>query len=115
MNTGILGIDPGVHGGIAFLRGKDQGSDGHGVVELYSMPETESDLWSLVGACKGVQAAIVEKTSLRPIKGIGIPASMGKLMRNYGALLMALTAKGIAIEEVLPQKWQKALRAWAPV
>lgn len=106
----IIGIDPGINGGIAWI------VDGDARVE--KMPETIADLWELISdiryqeyatprlegehGCK----AYIEKVSSSPQMGVVSSFSFG---RGYGNLEMALTAAGIPFKRPRPQEWQKAL------
>jgi hypothetical protein len=110
MNT-IIGIDPGVTGGIAWI------ADGKPCVE--KMPDTLQDLWELLRdiqyhefatprnpgehGCK----AYIEHVHSSPQMGVKSAFTFGQ---GYGRLEMALTAAGIPFERVLPRKWQTALK-----
>jgi hypothetical protein len=71
------------------------------------MPLTERDIWdSLSGHILGT-VAVIEKVG--GYTGEGQPGSrMFNFGKNYGSLLMALTAAEISFEEVAPQRWQQA-------
>lgn len=103
----IIGIDPGVNGGIAWIQ------DGKPCVE--KMPDTLMDLWELlrdiqcakvifpnVADCK----AYIECVHSSPQMGVKSAFTFGQ---GYGRLEMALTAAGIPFERVRPQEWQKAM------
>lgn len=101
----IIGIDPGINGGIAWI------VDGDARVE--KMPDTLADLWDLIvnislNASTGGSniIAYIEKVSSSPQMGVVSSFSFG---RGYGNLEMALTAAGIPFERPRPQEWQKAL------
>jgi Holliday junction resolvasome RuvABC endonuclease subunit len=72
------------------------------------MPETERDLLdAMAGTFDGpVVAAALERVWSSPQMGVVSAFSFG---RNYGALRVAMTACRIPFDEVLPQRWQKAL------
>lgn len=110
MRTSYVGIDPGVSGGLAAI-------DEDGLVLAVSkMPATERELLDWLREQRpaipgGRQArGILEKVH----GGIGGPggrrqgaAGMFTYGRNYGSILMALTAAGIPFDQVAPQTWQK--------
>lgn len=99
----IIGIDPGISGGIAvFVKGVR--------AEVHKMPQTDFDLFCLLIANSapfedGVYC-FLEQVHSMPGQGV---ASSFKFGEGYGKLQMALTAIGIPYERVTPQKWQKAL------
>lgn len=121
----IVGIDPGMTGGIAQLRfhvGKCQRT-------VIPMPETERDiadhLWSIYA--EGQQSktdVIVFLEHVQPMPAIrriktssgeqrieanpGI-VSTAKFMQGYGYLRGVLMAIGFTLEDVRPQAWQKLL------
>jgi hypothetical protein len=105
MNKTIIGIDPGVNGGIAWI------TDGRACAE--KMPDTLRDLWELIGditlsppSYEKKYFAYVEQVSSSPQMGVVSAFTFG---RGYGHLEMALTAAGIPFERVRPQSWQKAM------
>jgi hypothetical protein len=105
----IIGIDPGVNGGIAWITG------GKPCVE--KMPDTLQDLWDLiqdiraaaspplgVGETKAI--AYLEQVHSSPQMGVVSAFTFGN---GFGHLEMALTAAGIPFTRVRPQVWQKEL------
>jgi Holliday junction resolvasome RuvABC endonuclease subunit len=102
----IIGIDPGVNGGIAWIQ------DGKPCVE--KMPETLADLWELIDSVRGGHyrignpscKAYIESVHSSPQQGVKSAFTFGQ---GYGRLEMALTAAGIPFERVRPQVWQKAM------
>jgi len=110
----FIGIDPGVSGGLAFLN--DNGTE-PGTVK---MPETERDLFDYIDVdlWRGqVVRAVVERVH----GGIGGPggrrqgaAGMFTYGKNYGAVLMALTAARIPFDTLPPQQWQKVIGVTYP-
>jgi hypothetical protein len=104
----IIGIDPGVNGGIAWI-------DEHGRACAEKMPDTLADLWELIDniaiGCTyynraSCVKAYLEQVASSPQQGVVSAFTFG---RGYGNLEMALTAAGIPFERVRPQVWQKAL------
>lgn len=101
MIKNIIGIDPGVSGGIAWI------CDGKPCVE--KMPDTLQDLWELICDIKADGdhfVAYLEQVHSSPQMGVKSAFTFGN---GFGHLQMALTAAGIPFERVRPQVWQKAL------
>jgi Holliday junction resolvasome RuvABC endonuclease subunit len=106
----IIGIDPGVTGGIAWI------ADGKPCVE--KMPDTLQDLWELIEDIRNCEMstprfpnehgvkAYIEQVHSSPQMGVKSAFTFGQ---GYGRLEMALTAASIPFERVRPQAWQKAL------
>lgn len=97
----IIGIDPGLSGGIAVLeelRGPT----------VYKMPETQKDLFELLDAWNTLTPAVVfvEKVNAGPKMGSSAAFKFG---RNVGEVMMAVVAAGLRMELVTPQKWQREL------
>ena len=116
----IIGIDPGVNGGIAWI------TDGKPCVE--KMPETLQDLWELIDEISGRKwsnngppdlKAYLEEVHVAPSFAKSADGKKNRIRmgaksaftfgRGFGRLEMALTAAGIPFERVRPQVWQKAL------
>lgn len=97
----IIGIDPGVSGGIAVSGFMDGSATCE--METHKMPDTERDLWELLAMYDGA-TAFIEKVNAGPKMGSSAAFKFG---RGCGLLHMALIAAGIRIEYVSPQKWQK--------
>ena len=109
MKTVLLGIDPGVSGGIA-VRSTD------GRVVAHAMPPTMGDTVDLL--IEEVRAAHAEGHIVSATMelvggyagGAGQPGSaMFKFGRGFGAIESACYALGIRLNLVRPQDWQKAL------
>jgi crossover junction endodeoxyribonuclease RuvC len=91
----LIGIDPGLSGGIACLL-----ENGAGIVG--PMPKTERDIemaLSKSGPCK----ALIEKVHSFPDQGV---SSTFKFGMNYGFLRGCLTALKVPFDQVTPRKWQ---------
>ncbi len=102
MSETIIGIDPGVSGGIAVINGICE-------VEAFKMPPTERDIWELIEFFASGHRAFAYIEWIHPaIQKIG-KSPMSKLYGNYMALRMALIAAGIPFETVQPVKWQPAM------
>lgn len=98
----IIGIDPGLGGGIAVLDGSR--------IEVYNMPETYPDIYNFF---KSVRNQYMPKDVLAIMEdvGHGMPGQSSKatavFARHNGHLEMALYALGIRAVKVTPQKWMK--------
>ena len=97
----IIGIDPGLSGGIAVI--DDKG------LRTYSMPETYPDIYNTLRSLSiqycGDVVAVLEDV------GHGLPGQSSKatavFARHNGHIEMALYALGIPTVKVTPQKWMK--------
>jgi hypothetical protein len=101
----IIGIDPGVNGGIAWI------TDGKPAVE--KMPDTLLDLWELIvdismNAGTGGTGIMAYLESVHSSSQMGVKSAF-TFGNGFGHLEMALTASGIPFERVRPQVWQKSL------
>ena len=96
----VIGVDPGVNGGIAWIMG------GKPCVE--KMPDTLQDLWELLRdiASEGDCHAYLEQVHSSPQMGVVSAFTFGN---GFGHLEMALTAAAIPFTRVRPQVWQKEL------
>jgi Holliday junction resolvasome RuvABC endonuclease subunit len=98
----VIGIDPGVNGGIAWI------TNGKPCVE--KMPDTLQDLWGLVADIVGEfgsgSKAYIEQVHSSPQMGVKSAFTFGN---GFGHLEMALTAAEISFERIRPQVWQKAM------
>lgn len=98
-----IGIDPGQSGGLVSLAG------GGSVFAAEKMPPTERDICDWFRSQVPGQSparALLEKVSASPQMGTVSAFTFGK---GYGGLRMALTAAGIAFDDVRPQVWQSAM------
>jgi hypothetical protein len=121
----ILGIDPGMSGGIAKL--KQDGA--RWLPSARSMPSTEAGiadhLWTMQEEAQDEKIEIIcflEQVQVMPairrVKGpngekreevnAGI-VSTAKFMQGYGFLRGCLITIGIPVEDIRPQAWQKLL------
>lgn len=100
----IIGIDPGVSGGIVTL------GISNAPILLESMPNTESGILAAIRSLDVVDQPIVVFIEwIHPaIQGIG-KSSMSKLYGNYKACRMAVKAVGHRLEEIKPRDWQRGL------
>ena len=101
---GIIGIDCGVNGGIAF---------GSRIsVRAINMPDTLDKLLHELyySSCNGNSMAYVE--DVPPFVGTNRPAArIFKLAKNYGVVLGMLHALGVNYEVVRPAKWMSFVGA----
>ena len=104
----LMGCDPGKLGGLAFLSLNIASP----FAAAFKMPETRRDLIELIGEYHGngtgklVSIAYIERVRSSPQMGNVSAFSFGC---NYERVVMACMCAGIAVEEVIPQRWQKAL------
>ena len=102
----ILGVDPGLGGGLAII-----GNEG---IMTETMPVTagEIDLARLARWLKAhshdISMAFVEKVHSMPKQGVSSTFKFGDV---YGTIKGMLTAFGIPFELVTPQSWTKELHA----
>jgi hypothetical protein len=109
-----LGIDPGLSGGVAFY------DDVEKSIEVFDMPVLEfernkktkrevsahmlNDL--LVGRL--IRRGVLERVGAMPGQGV---TGMFSLGRSVGVVEGVLAARGVTIDIVTPQTWQKAMKA----
>ena len=96
----IIGIDPGIGGGIAVLTDK---------LRTYRMPDTYPGIFNLLShikdeASNGVSCILEDVGKGRPGQSSKATATFA---RHNGHLEMALYALNIPTEKVTPQKWTK--------
>ena len=107
----ILGIDPGLDGGLALLR--DDGSAMTCVMTAVGEGRRELDLarvaYHLVMWTP--QHVIIEAQQSMPKQGV---ASSFRIGLNYGQLVGLVRGLGLALTVVRPQQWQKVMLAGAP-
>jgi crossover junction endodeoxyribonuclease RuvC len=100
----IVGIDPGVSGGIVCLWENDR-------LEAWKIPETERDIFDLLEGCSNpadnfIPVVFLEFVRSSPQQGVVSSFTFG---RGYGFLRGIITALKYPLHDVTPQKWQKAL------
>lgn len=110
----IIGVDPGLHGAIAYYRpgAKDE-------LIIIDMPTHElvrggkkkleidpHALHKLIMPYR-LATAYVEKVNSMPGQGVSSSFAFGK---TYGMIIMALAANGVAFTEVPPVVWKKKLQ-----
>lgn len=108
MNTILIAIDPGQHGGIAWSFDDD-------IVDAIQMPETMTGIYDQlqeISASGTVRRVLIEKTGMyRP--GNSGPSAV-KFARHCGYLEMAVYALGLPCEQVAPSKWMKSFLGAVP-
>ena len=107
----IIGIDPGLTGGIAVLDSKSKE-----LIRLWDMPVIPEGgrkkvsgrgLAKIIGGYSRQQVAMVylEKVGARPGQGV---VSMFNFGRSYGAVEAAIAVLGLPLTYVAPQSWKRA-------
>lgn len=105
----FIGIDPGVHGGIAVI------SDD--LVYVEPMPDTDKELWQLISAYGVEDIRDSVYVTIEKVQGYigkdkgqsGLGRSMFTFGYHYGIAIMAVVASGITedhFQKILPKKWQ---------
>lgn len=101
----IIGIDPGLSGGIAVL-----GAEKDCALPFSTMSETEEFLIDLIKSESiSLFKAFVEEPPVFFQGAGGGLASQAKLHRNLGQYEGLLMGVGIPFETISPKKWQKGL------
>ena len=95
----IIGIDPGMSGGIAIYTPEK--------VEAHKMGETERDVFDLLDSFSWDEPTVFLE-SVHSMPGQGVASSF-KFGRGYGFLRGVITALRYPLHDVTPQKWQKLL------
>jgi Holliday junction resolvasome RuvABC endonuclease subunit len=105
MNKYILGIDPGLSGGIALISIDNPYTD----YFTYSRTTmTEKDVIDEISSsCFIIEKAYLEKVHSMPRDG---SASAFKFGKDYGMYLGILMTAKIPFQEVTPQVWQRSLK-----
>lgn len=102
----VLGIDPGKSGGLAIVSDIDRSTP-----RAWKMPDGERDLADLLNlVCAEIgkpTLAMMERVRSMPGQGVASTFAFG---RYYGMVRMAVVGARIPLEEVSPQKWQKAMQ-----
>jgi crossover junction endodeoxyribonuclease RuvC len=97
----ILGIDPGKSGGFALV------TDTGAVVYAFDK-HTPTDIVQILKlVAPNIKMAYLEQVSAMPKQGVCSVFTFGQ---NYGWWQGVLTALGIRIERVTPQKWQAYMK-----
>lgn len=110
MTMFYLGVDPGVSGGWALI---NQSGTICATLKMGEGPagiaRNVIDIKAAVMRATGVSTdvrALVEKVASSPQMGVRSAFTFGK---NAGAILGALAAAGITVDEIPPQAWQKIM------
>lgn len=103
--VGIMGIDPGLGGGIAILTDdslilEPMPRDEAGALDLFELNKIISD------HANDLRCAFVEKVHAMPKNGV---TGMFNFGRNYGIILGMLVANRVKIIDVRPQDWMKTI------
>ena len=101
----ILGIDPGMSGGMAII-----GIDSGQIIQVEKFKDkTLHDIAEVMDEWKEgfeIKLAMLELVHSMPKQGV---SSTFKFGTSYGFLMGLLTALKVPYEQVTPQKWQKFL------
>jgi crossover junction endodeoxyribonuclease RuvC len=104
MSKRIIGIDPGLSGGIACLEVGDSGVVAQGL----KMPGTERDVFDLLHDASVPEVfAYIEQVNAFPGQG---RSSVFKFGQNYGLLRGCLIALHIPFSTVAAGKWQREMQ-----
>lgn len=111
-NPIVIGIDPGLKGGLAFTDGDS--------VNSYKMPVIKNGTKSVLDLPAIVELmethrpvfAVLELVHAMPRQGVVSTFTFGQ---GYGAIKGILAAMRIGYEEITPQKWQRAILNGIPV
>lgn len=109
----VVGIDPGLHGGIAFLSldTQDIAVFDTPVIAAAATGKNSVDIQTLLRILRERKAmvshAFIEQVSARPGQGV---VSMFNFGMTYGLTLGALAAMGIPYTLVTPGRWKKTLQ-----
>ncbi|WP_419833081.1 hypothetical protein [Endozoicomonas atrinae] len=111
MNKIIIGIDPGLTGGIAILDSRNK--ELIRVEDMPIIPEggkkkvSGHGLMKLIGGYTRHQVEMVylEKVGARPGQGV---VSMFNFGRSYGAVEAAVSLMGFPLTYVTPQRWKRS-------
>lgn len=110
MNVAYIGVDPGVSGGWAVVDAAGSVvltmKMGDGPSEIAQQPQTCKERVLLVCGSVYDLRAVVERVHSSPQMGVASAFTFGK---NVGAILAALTAHRIPVDEVPPKTWQKVM------
>ena len=103
----VIGIDPGVSGGIAWIDCDKPREFG---TECRRMPDTEHGVAVLLAgivedSCESI-TAYIERVHSSPQMGVSSAFTFG---RGYGLLLGLLLAHRVRINDITPGTWQKAM------
>jgi crossover junction endodeoxyribonuclease RuvC len=116
MNKLFIGIDPGLHGGLAVI---DSALNVLGVADTPTVSINSRTIYDTGGMCeilrrfalRGDASVILEAVSARPGQGV---SSMFSLGRGLGLWQGIIAALAIPSREVHPSVWMKKVLAGAP-
>lgn len=99
----LLAVDPGASGGFAWRTSEN-------MVTCVKMPDTDRDIVDLIASILSNNSEPYEAwvEEVGGFCGVGQPgSSMFKFGKGYGFILGVLATRGVRVELVKPQKWQK--------
>lgn len=102
----LMGIDPGLHGAVAFIVSHDLG-----LLSAFDMPTVANEI-DAAGIARLIETtrpddAFIERVGSRPGQGV---ASSFKFGKGFGTLLGVLAALKVPATLVTPQSWKKHYR-----
>jgi hypothetical protein len=113
----ILGVDPGLNGGLALRSANGLIIEPMPTFTMKSGKKTKTVLdtaalirW-LKAHAESIQLAVIETPGYRPGQSVQSGATVGT---NFGILQGALLTLGIPVELVTPQTWMKAMHSGIP-
>lgn len=115
LDCGVIGVDPGQNGGMAFMR-IDETEACAAVLPLRYYPNDDKPYldgfmfreWIVtrLAGCRQIIGAYVEKVHAMPKQGV---VSTASFMRNYGQILGVIQTLKILLQFARPVDWQKAV------
>lgn len=114
----ILGIDPGITGGVAVLYDKSDNFvlEPDGMIETWPMPCDDDGvdakrLLNLLHPLRHSKMAMIERAQAMPKQGV---VSMFNYGKSFGIVLGVLHSIGFDVIQATPQKWQKVIYDGCP-
>lgn len=98
--SGVLAVDPGVHGGVALVHGPD-------AYEAWPIPGSDVDRWQLVSSlARKARVAVFEHVWSSPQQGVRSAFTFGDI---NGFLRASLLSGDVPLHLVRPTVWQAGL------
>jgi hypothetical protein len=109
----IVGIDPGLDGGLCCLERAMAWKPCFRVMPTLGTGRRELDLFALVDWLKRSRpdSVLIEAQQAMPKQGVSSCFTIGK---NFGVLIGACNALGFSVQVVRPQRWQGTMLTGAP-
>lgn len=105
MDVGVIGIDPGRSGGVAYF-----GID-YAAPLVLKMGQTPREIWDILRDLRD-KAGIPVRVMVESVHSMSSDGSKSAFTfgKNNGHIEMALTGLDMSWEKVTPQKWQSAMQ-----